>query len=255
MKMKFLIRFIMTLTMVCFFMSGIAMAGGDKPTYAKTKYPIILVHGVCGFDDLLGLVDYWYKIEDELRDQGATVRAANIQAMSSNDARGEELLSQIRTFLAEKNATKVNIIAHSHGCTTSRYVIGVRPDLVASFTSIAGPHRGSPVAEFANEELPPAIQVVGFGIGDLLGKAISFFGGSGGMTQDTQGLVYHFSEAGITEFNNKFPTTALPPLQVNSNGEFSWMSRCDMEGAYSEILNGNEVRYWSWTGEIGRAHV
>ena len=40
--------------------------------YTKTKYPIVLTHGMLGFDSILG-VDYWYGIPSALRRDGAQV--------------------------------------------------------------------------------------------------------------------------------------------------------------------------------------
>ena len=42
-------------------------------TYTKTRYPIVLVHGLLGFDSLLGVYDYFYGIPQALRSGGATV--------------------------------------------------------------------------------------------------------------------------------------------------------------------------------------
>jgi Predicted acetyltransferases and hydrolases with the alpha/beta hydrolase fold len=41
----------------------------------------------------------------------------------------------------------VNLIGHSHGGPTARYIAGVRPDLVASVSTVAGTNDGSPVAD------------------------------------------------------------------------------------------------------------
>ena len=41
-------------------------------TYTKTKYPIVLAHGLGGFDELFGVYDYWFGIVDALEDGGAT---------------------------------------------------------------------------------------------------------------------------------------------------------------------------------------
>ena len=38
--------------------------------YTQTKYPIVLVHGLFGFDSILG-IDYWYRIPENLRADGA----------------------------------------------------------------------------------------------------------------------------------------------------------------------------------------
>lgn len=35
-------------------------------TVAKTKYPIVLVHGMAGFDSVVG-IDYFYQVPAELR--------------------------------------------------------------------------------------------------------------------------------------------------------------------------------------------
>lgn len=40
--------------------------------YTKTKYPIVLTHGMLGWDTILGL-DYWYGIPSALRSDGAAV--------------------------------------------------------------------------------------------------------------------------------------------------------------------------------------
>ena len=42
-------------------------------TYTKTKYPIVLAHGMAGFDELFGVYEYFLGIPDSLRDRGATV--------------------------------------------------------------------------------------------------------------------------------------------------------------------------------------
>ena len=38
--------------------------------YAKTQYPIVLVHGLFGFDDILW-ADYFYKVPSKLTQNGA----------------------------------------------------------------------------------------------------------------------------------------------------------------------------------------
>ena len=44
--------------------------------YTQTKYPVVLAHGMLGFDSILG-VDYWYGIPAALRRDGASVYVAN----------------------------------------------------------------------------------------------------------------------------------------------------------------------------------
>ena len=64
------------------------------------------------------------------------------------EARGEQLIDQVETIVAITGKPKVNLIGHSHGGLDVRYVAAVRPDLVASVTAVAGPHKGADLADF-----------------------------------------------------------------------------------------------------------
>jgi len=229
----------------------VAMSNGgssNEKTYCKTSYPIILVHGVCGFDKIAGVVEYWYGIPGKLTSDGAKVRSAKLSAQANNDVRAAQLIEQIEEFLSDVGKTKVNIIAHSHGSTTSRQAAYIRPDLVASLTTIAGPHKGSPVADFANEEIPPAIQGIGYAAGDLLGLIIDLFSGYDSLDQDTAGLVEHFSQAGIDQFNEDYPCAGVPdsddPVARGADRE-------------TFMVNGtpHTIRYYSWTGSSQMTNV
>ena len=57
-----------------------AMSETLETGYTETKYPIVLVHGFLGFDQLVG-VDYWYNIPETLQQDGAEVFVATV----SND--------------------------------------------------------------------------------------------------------------------------------------------------------------------------
>src|SRR5690606_15211915 len=71
-------------------------------------------------------------------------------------------------------ADKVNLIGHSHGGPTIRYVGGVRPDLVASLTSVGAPHKGSPVADLILQAEGTPIQGPLVGGINLVSKAITW---------------------------------------------------------------------------------
>ena len=87
-----------------------AMAAG----YTQTKYPIVLVHGLFGFDSILG-IDYWYRIPEALRADGAQVFVTQVSATNATEVRGEQLLTQVKQILAITGASKVNLIGHLHG--------------------------------------------------------------------------------------------------------------------------------------------
>ncbi|MDK2779115.1 MAG: triacylglycerol lipase [Pseudomonadota bacterium] len=123
-----------------------AMSDSAETGYTETKYPIVLVHGFLGWDTMLG-IDYWYKVVETLEEDGAQVFVASVPNASTPEIRGEELIPQVEEVLAITGASKVNLIGHSHGGPTTRYVASVRPDLIASVTSISGVNKGTPIAD------------------------------------------------------------------------------------------------------------
>ena len=64
-----LLRRLSLLLTACFLLFG---ATAHAQTYTQTRYPIVLVHGIFGFDSFLG-VDYFYGIPGALRSDGASV--------------------------------------------------------------------------------------------------------------------------------------------------------------------------------------
>ena len=115
---------------------------------AKTKYPIVLAHGMLGFDELFGVLDYWYQIPSALREQGGTVYVTEVSQFNTSVVRGEQLLDQVETIVALSGKPKVNLIGHSQGGLDVRYVAAVCPDLVASVTTVGSPHKGADLADF-----------------------------------------------------------------------------------------------------------
>ena len=199
--------------------------------YTQTKYPIVLTHGMLGFDNLLG-IDYWYGIPSALRRDGAKVYITEVSQLNTSEARGEELLEQVEEIAAISGSGKVNLLGHSHGGPTIRYVAAVRPDLVASVTSIGAPHKGSAAADFIRN-VPPgsAGEALLAGIVNGLGSLINLLSGSSSTSpQNALGSLESLNSVGAATFNAKFPQ-GMPT------------SACG-EGAYS--VNG--IRYYSWSG-------
>lgn len=115
-----------------------ATAQAATTTYAKTRHPIVLVHGFMGFDDILG-VDYFYQVPDNLRKNGAKVYVAAVSEVNTTTVRGEQLLKQMQQWAAVDGVKKFHLIGHSQGGPTVRYVAGVAPQMVSSVTTMAGP--------------------------------------------------------------------------------------------------------------------
>src|SRR5689334_18931076 len=138
-------------------------------TYTKTKYPIVLEHGLGGFDELFGVYSYWFGIVGELEDGGATVFTTTVSQFNSTEARGEQLIDQIETITAITGKPKVNLIGHSHGGLDVRYVAAVRPDLVASVSSVATPHKGAALADYLRANVAN---------GSFTGNVVAYFANS-----------------------------------------------------------------------------
>lgn len=197
--------------------------------YTQTKYPIVLAHGLLGFDEVLG-IEYWYKIPAELRKDGATVYVTTVANTNSTEVRGEQLIAQIENILAVTGAKKVNLIGHSHGGPTVRYVASVRPDLVASVTSVGGVNKGSNTADFLRQIPEGSVaEAAVVGIFEAVSGLLDFLSG-GGYQQDALGALGSLTTAGSLAFNSRHPQ-AVPTTACG-------------EGAYS--VNG--IRYYSWSG-------
>jgi triacylglycerol lipase len=108
----------------------------------KTRYPLVLVHGVLFRD--LKYFNYWGRIPKELIRNGAQVYYGNQEAVGTVAVNAEDIRNKILEVLKETGAEKVNIIAHSKGGLDSRYAISRlgMADKVASLTTISTPHRG-----------------------------------------------------------------------------------------------------------------
>ena len=199
--------------------------------YTQTRYPIVLAHGMLGFDSMLG-IDYWYGIPQALRRDGAQVYVTEVSQLNTSELRGEELLQQVEEIVAISGKRKVNLVGHSHGGPTVRYVAAVRPDLVASVTSVGAPHKGSDVADLLRK-LPEGSggEAILAGLTNGMGALIHFLSGSPSTEpQNSLGSLESLNSEGAARFNAKYPQ-GVPT------------SACG-EGAYK--VNG--VRYYSWSG-------
>ena len=108
----------------------------------KTKYPILLVHGVFFRDS--NLINYWGRIPKSLKLRGATIYYGSHQSALAIKDSALELASRIKFLVERSGCEKINIIAHSKGGLDCRYAIseyGIAP-YVASLTTINTPHRG-----------------------------------------------------------------------------------------------------------------
>jgi triacylglycerol lipase len=204
--------------------------------YAKTKYPIVLAHGFLGADSYLGIIDYWYGIEDYIEDKGGTVYVTEVSPANSSAVRGEELIEQLDEIRAIRGdaGLKFNLIGHSQGGLDIRYVAGVRPDLVASLTTVGSPHAGVDLVDQFGGGLEGMEGLI-----DFLGGAVGLLWGLLGNDNPTDMLaaLETFSPSAMAAFNNDPVFGKGMPASYCGEGE-----------AVSSTPAGPRRNY-SWTGD------
>ncbi len=124
-----------------------------------TKYPILLVHGVC-FRDFKHL-NYWGRIPKELEKNGATVFYGQHQSARPVRYSAAELTNRILEITSHPGVEKVNIIAHSKGGLDCRWAMR-DPQIaarVASLTTVNTPHRGCEYADYLLHKIEPKVQI------------------------------------------------------------------------------------------------
>ncbi len=213
--------------------SVLAVQERVKSDYAKTKYPLLMVHGWLGWSRIGNEtfnMDYWYQILPDLARNGSTVFAAQLSPAHRTEFRGEQLIAQVEEVMAITGKAKVNLIGHSHGGPTVRYVAATKPEYVASITGVAGTFRGSKVADdIQNNRLSRTAFNI---LGDyMVAPLISWAQAQPDMPIDFDASMASLTETASADFNRRFPTTALA-------------ANCNTSGA--KVDRG--IHYYSWTG-------
>lgn len=80
---------LIALSVFPFLWAGTSATALNQQGYTQTRYPIVLVHGLFGFDSLAG-VEYFYGIPQSLTRDGSKVYVAQVSAANSTERRGEQ---------------------------------------------------------------------------------------------------------------------------------------------------------------------
>ncbi len=215
-------------------------------TYTATKNPVVLLTGLGGLPNAMGTLpmEYFYGIDASLERSGARVWTVPMSPANTDYVRGEQVIAYIEDVVLPAEwaqgrtwVNKVNLIGHSQGGFAGRYVAGVRPDLVASLTSIGTPHnRPTKGLDLSDVLFNESISIAGITGSDIVEVIFSVFGDlsvwltSGNQPNDAKALA-EFARTRFDEFNAEFPQ-ALPLTNSCASGE--------------EVVNG--VRYYSMSG-------
>ncbi|CAI8784377.1 Triacylglycerol lipase [Pseudomonas sp. IT-P12] len=202
---------------------------------ASTLHPILLVHGLFGFDRI-GPFGLFHDIKQALRSAGARVFIPYLSATHTHEARGDQLLAQVERVLEGTGAQRVNLIGHSQGALAARYAAAVAPEVVASVTSVSGPNHGSELADYLRKAVTPGRlpERAAETIATLFADFLSLLSGHPQLPQNAIAALNALTTEGVCGFNEKYPQ-GLPR---------SW------GGKGRELVNG--VRYYSWSGTLGR---
>ena len=118
----------------------------------KLNAPLILVHGLCGFDRLYAfrrpVVDYFPGVREQLEIGGNKVYSARVSPTGGIARRASDLKQFIESAVP---SGPVHLIGHSLGGMDARYMttcLGMEKRIL-SLTTIATPHRGSSFADWA----------------------------------------------------------------------------------------------------------
>jgi triacylglycerol lipase len=161
----------------------------------KTKYPIVLIHGV-GFRDLK-YFNYWGRIPKVLKINGADCYYGNQEAWGTIEYNAQQIKEKILEILKDTGCKKVNIIAHSKGGLDSRYMISALDmgEYVASLTTICSPHRGCKYIDFLFRIIPEGMFKF------ISEKANKYFGKLGDKKPDFAAASRQFTTEFAKEFN------------------------------------------------------
>jgi triacylglycerol lipase len=122
----------------------------------KLAAPIVLVHGLCGFDRLVAcrrpLKEYFPGIRDHLAAGGNAVLVPRISPTAGVATRAAELKAYLDREVGHR---PVHVIGHSMGGLDARYMISRlgMDNRVLSLTTVGTPHRGTAFADWGIHRL------------------------------------------------------------------------------------------------------
>jgi triacylglycerol lipase len=214
-------------------------ARGDR---RAARYPFVLMHGFNASSQASSVWSF-HRVVEALSADGHEVHAIDVPPFASVEVRASFAADAIDQILAgwafdhPGAEPKVNLIAHSMGGLDARFVISSfgYGDRVASLTTIATPHLGSAVADFALAHLPgspgsPLDQTVD-ALATLWGATFSDLVGETGA--DVRGAFTSLSEANADVFNAENPddprvayqafagVSNLPPVGLRNPADFN----------------------------------
>ncbi len=176
--------------------------GHPTGTPKHEQYPLVLVHGFSGFQNI-GPINYFYGVADALRNGGHSVFLTQVDPYNNSFKRGAELLTQVQQILASTGAAKVNLICHSQGGLDARYVASQIGDRIGAVVMISTPSHGTALPDVAERVLRGAAQDAVDALLNLLGAAVLAPGTP--LNDDARASIHAMSSAGADAFSAAVP--------------------------------------------------
>lgn len=201
-----------------------AHAGADR-----TTHPVVMVHGMGGFDDILGyhyFSDtygrklyrncYWYSSCNKYLDSGQIGAAASMSPFHSSDHRGLQLANAVESWMIANDFQHVNLVGHSQGGMDLRKAAKILHDrfgyqVVKVAYSISSPHRGSPIAKHVldlGEGVSNIVEALAETYGDIV------YGSDNDANAALKQLIYDDYDpndgtlTGAKQFNQNYPVSS-----------------------------------------------
>lgn len=199
----------------------ISVACTNQCQFETTRFPIVLVHGWTGFENI-GPLTYYFGVRNDLESLGYPIATAVLDPYNAVDIRGEQLTEFVAATLTAQHARKVNLLGHSQGGIDSRYVAaeagGGMGDRVGAVITLGTPHLGTPFTDIALGLIPGPTEPV---------------------------LAFLFNFLGATQAQQSDVLASLDTL-----------SETFMQGEFNQIyVDDPRVRYFSWMGETCPAGI
>ncbi len=221
----------------------------------KLKAPIVLVHGLCGFDRVSAcgytLKDYFPGIRESLEASGNRVFVPRVSMTRGVADRAADL----KRFIEKRIPNEpVHIIGHSMGGLDGRYLVSQLgfANRVRSLTTIGTPHRGTAFADWGVNRfgrlLSPFFQFLGVSSQAFLDLTTEGCRTFNACVPDVPGVRY-FSVAGVCakEWINtlwQLPHGIVSRAEGPNDGVVSVASA--QWGESTDVWNGDHMNLVNW---------
>lgn len=227
----------------------------------RLSAPIVLVHGLCGYDRLTALgrplKDYFPGIREQLEAAGNRVLVPRLSCTQGVEARAGELKRYIQKHVP---AGPVHLIGHSMGGLDSRFLVSQlgMADRVRSLTTVGTPHRGSPVADWGVRRfgafVAPFFQLVGLSTQAFLDLTSAVCDKFNRVVKDVRGVRY-FSVAGVCDgpwlgSEWRLPHAIVSRTEGANDGVVSVASAT--WGEHTDVWDGDHLNLVNWPNRQAR---